>query len=645
MKRASGVLLSALFLLVTSFPVFAASTYLGNVNNGVYWLSHNQNIDGSWGATDDVKMLCTVEAVTALQTANQRIPAYYWGVMWLENHCAPNSDYKARRILALAPHGDNLQADLVQLQSAQTLTSPGNNGWGLTSEYQGAALDSAMVLLATYKLGVTTNVQPALNYLKTAELTGTDKGWPVAQESSSDPMTTALVVSSLANYTALDSTLTTPIANGVATLTSTVTTASPIPLQALAALAYLRAGYSANASSLLSSMSGAQSSNGSWSNDPYATAVATRAFATAMGNAAPCLSNLVYMPDPYLRSIVNITLGKNGMDALTQCDMANLTTLNAAGMGISNLTGMEYAVNLTSADLRNNNITDWSPLNGLPLHPTVQTAGNPVAYPPSMPPGYDQSLVAVPALSLPGFIIAIIAAAFVLRKRRRQSSLGGIYMMIMMVAVMFAFSKPAPAADYKKSVKELDSKQLQQIQKIGQTVLAAKKSTPVDPELKKMHQKVKDLREAIAALDSLMHPIGTIPRVSSKTDGTQLSEALNGTEMKKVQAKREDLENKVRNVLTELRKQRFVVQAANEHDIPERSFLKREAASKAEKLENEVEEILNAPPAERANKLKALKERLSPTNPEQLTKSDHMNKTPTFSTFDGTANSVQKGAQ
>jgi Leucine-rich repeat (LRR) protein len=388
MERASEVLLSALFLLMTSFPAFAASPYLGNVNNGVYWLSQNQNDDGSWGASDDVKLLCTMEAVAALEAANQRIPAYYWGVMWLENHCAPNSDYKARRILALASHGDNFQTDLAQLQSAQMLISPGNNGWGLTSEYQGTALDSAMALLATYKLGVTTNVQPALNYLKTAQLTGKDKGWPVAQESSSDPMTTALVVSSLANYTALDSTLTTPIANGVATLTSTVTTASSIPLRALAALAYLRSGYSAYADSLLSSIAGAQASNGSWSNDPYATAVATRAFAMAMGNAAPCLSTLVYMPDPYLRAVVNRTLGKNGMDAITQCNLANLTTLNAAGQGISNLTGMEYAVNLVSADLRNNNITDTSPLNGLPLNPVVLLAGNPGTAAPPMPPDY-----------------------------------------------------------------------------------------------------------------------------------------------------------------------------------------------------------------------------------------------------------------
>src|SRR5208337_537671 len=142
MKR---VLLSLFILVVTAFPAHADNTYSANAANAVKLLLTLQNTDGSWGG-DDVKMLCTVEAVTALQALNQRVPAYYWGITWLENHSAPTVDYAARRIIALSSHGDNLSADLALMEAAQTLTSPGNSGWGLTQNYQGSPIDSAMAL-------------------------------------------------------------------------------------------------------------------------------------------------------------------------------------------------------------------------------------------------------------------------------------------------------------------------------------------------------------------------------------------------------------------------------------------------------------------------------------------------------------------
>lgn len=50
----------------------------------------------------------------------------------------------------------------------------------------------------------------------------------------------------------------------------------------------------------------------------------------------------------------------------TPTDMLNLTYLHAGGRGIADLTGLEYATNLTVLNLgKNNNITDISPLAGL----------------------------------------------------------------------------------------------------------------------------------------------------------------------------------------------------------------------------------------------------------------------------------------
>ena len=61
---------------------------------------------------------------------------YYRGITFIENHAAPSTDYTARRILVLAPHGDYMQPDLTLIQAAQMLVAQvptGNNGWGLTT--------------------------------------------------------------------------------------------------------------------------------------------------------------------------------------------------------------------------------------------------------------------------------------------------------------------------------------------------------------------------------------------------------------------------------------------------------------------------------------------------------------------------------
>jgi hypothetical protein len=161
------------------------------------------------------------------------------------------------------------------------LTQPGNSGWGLTTNYQGSPLDSAIALLAWGQMGITANVQAALNYLKGVQIQGSDTGWAVAQETTSDPVTTALVLEALSGYKSLDFSLSTTIAYGVSALSAKVNASSPTHIQALAALAYVRAGYSSNATTLLNTLSSAQSTDGSWAEDPYATAVCAKVMAAA----------------------------------------------------------------------------------------------------------------------------------------------------------------------------------------------------------------------------------------------------------------------------------------------------------------------------------------------------------------------------
>ena len=73
----------------------------------------------------------------------------------------------------------------------------------------------------------------------------------------------------------------------------------------------------------------------------------------------------VNIPDPNLRAAIAAELGKASSDPITTSDMAALRSLTARESNISNLTGLEGAINLTRLSLRDNSISDLSSLTGL----------------------------------------------------------------------------------------------------------------------------------------------------------------------------------------------------------------------------------------------------------------------------------------
>ena len=72
-----------------------------------------------------------------------------------------------------------------------------------------------------------------------------------------------------------------------------------------------------------------------------------------------------FIPDPNLRAAVHEALGIETNSRLTTDAMKNLTKLNASKLGITDLTGLEYAVNLKSLSIIGNQITDLTPLSNL----------------------------------------------------------------------------------------------------------------------------------------------------------------------------------------------------------------------------------------------------------------------------------------
>ena len=87
--------------------------------------------------------------------------------------------------------------------------------------------------------------------------------------------------------------------------------------------------------------------------------------------------NLEYRPnfDRNLRAKIESALGKASGATITVADMATLTGLNAINANIRDLTGIEYATNLTALLLRDNNIVDISVVAGL-TNLTVLRSGN-----------------------------------------------------------------------------------------------------------------------------------------------------------------------------------------------------------------------------------------------------------------------------
>ena len=92
-------------------------------------------------------------------------------------------------------------------------------------------------------------------------------------------------------------------------------------------------------------------------------------------NVAFSQSQSIQIPDYYLEKAI-----RNQMDKptgnLTQKDLESLTRLVAIGRNITNLTGLEYAINLITLYLGNNKIANLEPLANLQKLRTLNLNGN-----------------------------------------------------------------------------------------------------------------------------------------------------------------------------------------------------------------------------------------------------------------------------
>ena len=74
---------------------------------------------------------------------------------------------------------------------------------------------------------------------------------------------------------------------------------------------------------------------------------------------------VVQIPDPNLRTVIAAELGKSPNAPITAEEMKKLRRIEARNKGIRELTGLQFATNLSELHLRDNQISDLSPIAGL----------------------------------------------------------------------------------------------------------------------------------------------------------------------------------------------------------------------------------------------------------------------------------------
>ncbi len=92
--------------------------------------------------------------------------------------------------------------------------------------------------------------------------------------------------------------------------------------------------------------------------------------------AAP--ADIVNIPDPYFKADINSELGQPTDSDITEAQMALLQNLTASNASISDLSGIEYAVNLTTFIMRDNQVTNLEPLKSLPKIEYLSLSSNSV---------------------------------------------------------------------------------------------------------------------------------------------------------------------------------------------------------------------------------------------------------------------------
>lgn len=86
--------------------------------------------------------------------------------------------------------------------------------------------------------------------------------------------------------------------------------------------------------------------------------------------------DVVNIPDPALKSYLNGLLGQPSTSDITEAQMDTITDVTISNASLTDLTGLDYAHNLTILHLTNTGVTDYSLVANIPSLTNLNISGS-----------------------------------------------------------------------------------------------------------------------------------------------------------------------------------------------------------------------------------------------------------------------------
>ncbi len=327
MRRTEGCMQKRLIGLVAFVIIsaggFSAFAQAPQITSGLSWLYSAQTSTGNWPQASTTDYHSTATAMDAVSSLDPSNPAYGAAFQWLSTQIVSPTDYLSRQIIALARAGQDTSGYLASLFLYRNLDGGFEGADGYPNSY---ILDTALAIQALKAVNYSdmTLIGQSLNYLIANQ--HADGGWGLASGGISNANTTATVLKTLSLY------------NGIFINQSSITNAvnyllskqnadggfgnSPSTVwdTALAfdALVASGANISAIAPSAINYLMSTQLADGSWDEDPYSTAIALRAIASARANLALSSTDISLsksMPQENESVTITATVHNTGFDS------------------------------------------------------------------------------------------------------------------------------------------------------------------------------------------------------------------------------------------------------------------------------------------------------------------------------------------
>jgi len=350
MRRVAIILLIILqFILIQK--TFAE---LSSITNGLNYLTSTQNPDGSWGnETSETDILpSTFSVMETFQLLNQTSSQNYTnGLFWLQNQPLDITEYLSERIHLLLMSGAD--SDLLISYFNELF-----NAWGgFNDGYKANNYDTTLALQALKATSYSDQniISAALYYLTSNQ--NPDGGWGFrpstgsGQAEDSEVYYTALVLSTLQQFS-----LTTTLATAINKATSYLiahqnpdggfgsggVNLAPTSTVFETALVYIALAGMITDNTVLGNeinyLISMQSSDGSWLQDPYSTALALRALYLSENRPIPPLPpDKGTVTGKVVDASTNQTLNNVSVEAVSVQPPANTSTDNTGSFTLSNI--------------------------------------------------------------------------------------------------------------------------------------------------------------------------------------------------------------------------------------------------------------------------------------------------------------------